>query len=59
MALVGVDVDDVDSSAMVEAVVGDHLVALRSDLRGFMGARVEIDVGSTTIDLELDAQTSV
>ena len=50
MALVGVGVDVVDSSAMVEAIVGDNLVGLRSDLRGIMGARVEVDVVSTTID---------
>lgn len=50
MALVGVGVGGVDSSAMVEAIVGDNLVGLRSDLRGVMGARVEVDVVSTTID---------
>ena len=44
MALVGVEVDDVDSSAMVEAMVGDNLVGLRSDLRGVKGARVEVEV---------------
>ena len=54
MALAGVrvGVDGVDSSAMVEAIVGDNLVGLRSDLRGVMGARVEVDVVSTTIDLD-------
>ena len=52
MALVGVGVDGVDSSAMIEAIVGDNLVGLRSDLRGVMGARVEVDVVSTTIDLD-------
>ena len=50
MALVGVGVDVVDSSAMVEAIVGDNLVGLRSDLRGVKGARVEVEVVSTTID---------
>ena len=50
MALVGVGVDVVDSSAMVEAIVGDNLIGLRGDLRGVKGARVEVGVVSTTID---------
>ena len=42
MALVGVGVDNVDSSAMVEAIVGDNLVDLRSDLRGFTSQLVGV-----------------
>ena len=52
-------VDNVDSSAMVEAIVGDNLVDLRSDLRGFMGARVEVEVVSTTIDLDAQFEARI
>ena len=45
MAHVGVEESDTDGLSSAEAMGGDRLVSLRSDLSGCKGAKVEMEVG--------------
>ena len=58
MAHVGVEDSDADGHSSAEAIVGDRLVSLRSDLSGCKGAKVEMEVGLQST-LDLDAQFGV
>ena len=53
MAHVGVEESDADGHSSAEAMVGNRLVSLRSDLSGYKGAKVEMEVGlQSTLDLD-------